>query len=383
MRFERAPERNSDNVIVAVGADFHPRALISGSGRIGIRRFLARGAAVRDISSVIAEAELSYRIAGRTVVTFRAEREIRYSFQRASSYFVVTATGLGVTRRLGRRLDLSGRVTGNWYDYQTARQVRDTRWNAIGAFGYRVNPELRIGFEGGYRKAESTTRVRGRYRAFVSVWCWTTISGQAEDHAMNSGAQFPTSERASRISFALVLSPPRRRRVLLPSLPPAGGLRRRSRRRERLRDRRPGCPRNQPVQSTRTEWQVHGRDRRRVLVSADRPHLGRRPDSEQLEATLRTRLLDGYFRDPRITVAVAEYRSRQVFVMGKCAVRAPIPGGRDQPHRGAGARGVRDLRGVRHRSHRPARRWPVRPADDSQGRDDNGDGDNETATWLR
>ena len=42
---------------------------------------------------------------------------------------------------------------------------------------------------------------------------------------------------------------------------------------------------------------------------------------EELEAALRTRLLDGYFRDPRVTVAVAEYRSRQVFVMGE--VRSP------------------------------------------------------------
>ena len=42
---------------------------------------------------------------------------------------------------------------------------------------------------------------------------------------------------------------------------------------------------------------------------------------EELEATLRTRLLDGYFRNPQITVAVAEYRSRQVVVMGE--VRSP------------------------------------------------------------
>ena len=42
---------------------------------------------------------------------------------------------------------------------------------------------------------------------------------------------------------------------------------------------------------------------------------------QELEAALRTRLLDGYFRDPRVTVAVAEYRSRQVFVMGE--IRSP------------------------------------------------------------
>ena len=42
---------------------------------------------------------------------------------------------------------------------------------------------------------------------------------------------------------------------------------------------------------------------------------------EQLEETLRVRLLDGYFRNPRVTVAVAEYRSQRVFVVGE--VRNP------------------------------------------------------------
>lgn len=42
---------------------------------------------------------------------------------------------------------------------------------------------------------------------------------------------------------------------------------------------------------------------------------------DQLEERLRARLLDGYFRNPRVTVAVAEYRSQQVFVMGE--VRNP------------------------------------------------------------
>ena len=42
---------------------------------------------------------------------------------------------------------------------------------------------------------------------------------------------------------------------------------------------------------------------------------------EQLEEALRARLRAGYFRDPRVTVAVAEYRSQRVFVMGE--VRSP------------------------------------------------------------
>src|SRR4051812_19063566 len=41
------------------------------------------------------------------------------------------------------------------------------------------------------------------------------------------------------------------------------------------------------------------------------------------EGELKTRLADGYFRNPQVTVAVEQYRSQRVFVMGE--VRAPGP----------------------------------------------------------
>ena len=167
VRFLRSPDRNSDNVVVTVGADFHPRALVSGSGRIGVRRFEARGAAVADISSVVAEADLSYRIAGHTTVTFGAERDINYSFERASPYFVVDRYGLVMTRRLGRHFDLSGRFTREVYDYQTARRGRDVRWNLGGEFGYRLSPRIRTGFAVGHLRSTSAARARRRYRRIV------------------------------------------------------------------------------------------------------------------------------------------------------------------------------------------------------------------------
>ena len=167
VRFLRSPDRNSDNVVVTVGADFHPRALVSGSGRIGVRRFQARGAAVADISSVVAEADLSYRIAGHTTVTFGAERDINYSFERASPYFVVDRYGLAMTRRLGRQFDLSGRFTREVYDYRTARRGRDVRWNMGGEFGYRLSPRIRTGFAVGHLRSTSAARARRRYRRIV------------------------------------------------------------------------------------------------------------------------------------------------------------------------------------------------------------------------
>jgi len=167
VRFFRSPERDNDNVIVTAGADFHPRALVSGSGRVGVRRFRARGTAVEDISRLVAEAELSYRMGEATAVTFTAERDISYSFERASPFFVVNRYGAATTRRLGGQADLSGRVSRDLYDYQTAGRGRDVRWRVTGQFGYRLNPRIRTGFEAGWVTSDSTTRPRRRYGGVV------------------------------------------------------------------------------------------------------------------------------------------------------------------------------------------------------------------------
>ncbi|MCY4601858.1 MAG: outer membrane beta-barrel protein [Acidobacteria bacterium] len=167
VRFTRSPERNSDNLVLTAGADLHPRALISGSARVGVRRFRARGAAVADISAVVAEADLSYRFRGRTAVNVRAERDILYSFQRAAPYYVVERYGAALSRQLGRRFDLGGRVTTDRYHYQQPARGLDVRWNAIGELGYRLNQKVRAGFEGGYVHWHSATRPWQRHRAIV------------------------------------------------------------------------------------------------------------------------------------------------------------------------------------------------------------------------
>jgi polysaccharide export outer membrane protein len=43
------------------------------------------------------------------------------------------------------------------------------------------------------------------------------------------------------------------------------------------------------------------------------------------EAELRKKLADGYFRNPQVTVAVEQYRSQRVFVMGEVRAPGPVP----------------------------------------------------------
>ena len=43
------------------------------------------------------------------------------------------------------------------------------------------------------------------------------------------------------------------------------------------------------------------------------------------ESELKVKLADGYFRNPQVTVAVEQYRSQRVFVMGEVRAPGPVP----------------------------------------------------------
>lgn len=146
VRFARSPDRNSDNLVFTVGGEFHPRALISGSGVIGVRRFEGRGPAVTDATAVVAQADLSYRLPANTTVTFEAERDILYSFRRDDAFYVINRYGVAVTHRLGMSFDVTGRFVADAYDYQGATGRIEGARSVEGTLGYYLDRGTRVGF---------------------------------------------------------------------------------------------------------------------------------------------------------------------------------------------------------------------------------------------
>ena len=45
----------------------------------------------------------------------------------------------------------------------------------------------------------------------------------------------------------------------------------------------------------------------------------------QFEEDLKKQLADGYFRNPQLSVAIEQYRSQRIFVMGQVATNGPVP----------------------------------------------------------
>lgn len=174
-RFPFSPVRDSDSLSLAPGVEFQPRALISGSASVGIRRFQPKHERLADFTGLVANVNLSYAFRGATRFRFTAVRDLAYSYSVVEPYYVITGYGLTVNRHLGGRFDLT--AGGDWqrHRYQRLAPVELTgpaatpieppapalqNVNAIrtwfGGLGYRMWSAQRLGIGATYRERGSS-----------------------------------------------------------------------------------------------------------------------------------------------------------------------------------------------------------------------------------
>ncbi|HSL23053.1 MAG TPA: outer membrane beta-barrel protein [Vicinamibacterales bacterium] len=190
-RFEFAPERDADTVRVMPGFELKSRALISGSGYVGVRRFNTKSDALEDFNGVVASAMLGYSLLGRTTFIFTAERDVTYSFELRQPYFVVDSYGLTIRHRLVGRLDVMAGAGRHQYTYRdfsvdvvsgvngtaTAAAVPgagalpapervDVTRSLSGSIGYMLGPDVRLSFGTSYWKRESNSTSYRDYDGF-------------------------------------------------------------------------------------------------------------------------------------------------------------------------------------------------------------------------
>jgi hypothetical protein len=170
-RFELSPLRDADSVTVLPGVELKPLALISGSAHVGIRRFEPTSLSLERFTGVVAAASLSYVLRGATKVTFTAERDLTYSYERLQPYYIVDGYGLTVRRQIVGPLDVTGGVQRHEYGYRdlvlpgeivTDLDRVDVTRTWFGSVGYRLGGAMRAGFGTVYRsRGSSSTRSYG------------------------------------------------------------------------------------------------------------------------------------------------------------------------------------------------------------------------------
>lgn len=150
-RFAHLSSRDSDSVKVLTGFDLGQRALVSGSVRVGFRKFDGVGGGLPNYRGLIAAVGAAFTVAARTRVEVGVDRDINYSFERSLPYYVATGFNLVATPRLTDSWDVQARVGGQRLAYRAPLGQLDVqdRADAVfvvgGGIGYRIGQDMRIG----------------------------------------------------------------------------------------------------------------------------------------------------------------------------------------------------------------------------------------------
>jgi len=167
--FEFSRTRDSDSVTVLPGLEIKPSALISGKASVGYRRFDAKSPIVPDFSGVVAAVDVGYVMRESTRFGVKVDRNLDYSLQVESPYFVMTSANFDVKQALGYAWDVVARAGGARLSYQGVRldgagepvaRQRD-RFTTFGAgVGRRLGEYIRVGFDVDYSQRHSATAFR-------------------------------------------------------------------------------------------------------------------------------------------------------------------------------------------------------------------------------
>jgi hypothetical protein len=162
--FTYSPERNSRSYRITPGLVFKPRALINGSAWVGYRKFTAdHPDTLPQFSGLVADLGLSYTLLGATTFAVSYHRDLTYSSEVNSPFFVDNSVGASIRRALGGRLDTIVSIDRHTYNYEQLLTLppnplerADTTWVYGANIGYRVRRDTRIGFGGRYYQRDST-----------------------------------------------------------------------------------------------------------------------------------------------------------------------------------------------------------------------------------
>jgi hypothetical protein len=152
-RFEFSPRRDSDSTAVVGGVHFKASALLTGTASFGYRRFTPQATDVPDYRGSTAAIDLSFRARPSTRLGVQVVRDIQYSYEVDSPYYVETGLIGSITQALYGPLDVVGRLgvenlayRGRVIGITPASERVDTVHLLRGSIRYRLGKDTRVGF---------------------------------------------------------------------------------------------------------------------------------------------------------------------------------------------------------------------------------------------
>jgi Putative beta-barrel porin 2 len=176
-RFDTVALRDADSVRLMPGVQFSPDAVISGHVALGFRQFTPRASALAGFRGLVGSANVSYTLLNATTFSVEATRDVMYSFEPATPYYVVTGGRLRLSQRIAGPYDLIALAGKDRLEYQGVAGLpvsgRVDRIDTIGGgIGFRISPSLGLAVIYDRTERVSNTRDRRAYerrRLFASA----------------------------------------------------------------------------------------------------------------------------------------------------------------------------------------------------------------------
>jgi hypothetical protein len=165
-RFALAPGRNSDSWRLTSSLSFSPSGLVTGSANVGYRRFHPLSAALPDYSGLVSQVGVGMTIYGRHQVQVGFVRDVQYSYEIATAYYLGTGGTVTWTYTLGGPIDVRGTAGHTLMDYSVAGGPlgQDNLTTYGGGVGYRFSTRARLGLNAQWSRRDSNRSAERTYR---------------------------------------------------------------------------------------------------------------------------------------------------------------------------------------------------------------------------
>jgi hypothetical protein len=159
-RFDTNPLLNTNSLTVLPGFEFKKDALLSGSLSLGVRALRPLSPLVPQFTGLVGSAALSWLARETTRLDGHFDRNVDYSIDETTPYYVMTGGSVSLTQLIIGHVDGMATVGRSLLAYRDALSLpgaaavgRDDRTTTVGGgVGYRFRIDARVGFNTTYVK---------------------------------------------------------------------------------------------------------------------------------------------------------------------------------------------------------------------------------------
>lgn len=164
-RFALSPDRDSNAWRISPTFTFSPIGLLTGSASVGYRRFHPLSPTLPDYSGLVSAVAVGATIDGRHQVQALFNRDVQYSYDLTTDYYIGTGGTLTWTLAVVGPIDLRGTAGRYLMDYRGGERTGSDRLTTYGGgAGYRFSNRARLGVNVEWARRDSDRSAERGYR---------------------------------------------------------------------------------------------------------------------------------------------------------------------------------------------------------------------------